>query len=77
MTDPKLESAHHVADKLGVSVRTLLVWSQAGTFPRLYLIGRRWRVNPDAVARWLEQQPGDPERDRQRADWRLADVRTP
>ena len=76
-TIPKLEPLQRAASRLGFHAKTLVAWSRAGRFPRLYFIGGRWNVRADDVARWLEQQPGDAQQDETVVRWRRADTRLP
>lgn len=75
MTLPKLVPATDVARTLGVQVQTLCRWSAAKAFPRMFHYGGRWHVDEVAVARWLEECPGDPDQDALRHDYRDCEAR--
>lgn len=64
MTDlPQLLDLQVVAERLSVSADTLREWARKREFPRLYRLGRHWRVAADDVLTWLAERPGSPEQD--------------
>ena len=66
---PKLVPVREVAERIGLTERTLKDWSKQGKFPRAYRVGRQWFFKEDDVVSWLEEQPGDPEQDWLREDY--------
>jgi excisionase family DNA binding protein len=51
-------SVREVAEFLGVSVKSVRRWSEAGKMPRgRRLAGRVLRWDPEAVRRWFDKQP--------------------
>ena len=55
MSEPKrLQSAAEVAERLGVSKRTVDVWRSRNYGPAWLKVGRAIRYDPDAVEKWLE-----------------------
>ncbi len=52
----RLLTPQDVATLLGVPVRTLYTWRQAGKGPRAISVGRHLRWEPDEVRRWLNER---------------------
>jgi excisionase family DNA binding protein len=48
-----LMTTRQLAERLGVSVRTIEGWRRTGTGPRFVKVGRVARYHPDDVARWV------------------------
>jgi excisionase family DNA binding protein len=69
---PRLLPLGEVATALHVDEATLRRWARRREFPRLYRLGRMWRVAAEDVATWLAQRPGDPDRDELRRSYLLA-----
>lgn len=53
-TLPTLLSAKDVAERLGVTERSVRRWAQEGQLPHLKLAGTVLRFDADAVARWVD-----------------------
>ena len=54
-----LLSSQEVADKLGLSVRTLDCWSYENRGPRFHKIGRHRRYRLSDLERWIDAQAVD------------------
>lgn len=48
-----LLTERQAADHLGVTVRTMLRWRQAGTGPRYLRVGHRVRYRPEALSEYV------------------------
>ena len=66
---PKLVPVGEVAERIGLTTRTLKDWSKQGKFPRAYRLNRQLFFREDDVVNWLEERPGDPEQDWLREDY--------
>ena len=61
----RLLTAREVADRLGLTTETVLVWVRRGELPAIRL-GRAIRFREDELDAWLEQRSTD----------RIADIRS-
>jgi excisionase family DNA binding protein len=52
----RLLTARELADRLGVSVETVLRWARRGKLPAVYLSSRAIRFREDDVDTWLEER---------------------
>jgi excisionase family DNA binding protein len=52
----RLLTARQVADRLGLSVETVLRWAKRGKLPAVYLSSRAIRFPEDRLDGWLEER---------------------
>jgi excisionase family DNA binding protein len=52
----RLLTAREVADRLGLSVETVLRWAKRGRLPAIYLSSRAIRFPEDALDTWLDER---------------------
>lgn len=55
MSRDTLMSAQDIAEKLGVSLRTVYRWKADGDLPPALRVGRHLRYRPDDIDEWLER----------------------
>jgi excisionase family DNA binding protein len=52
----RLLTARELADRLGVSVETVLRWARRGKLPAVYLSSRAIRFREDEIDAWLDER---------------------
>lgn len=52
----KLLHAHHVAERLGVSVRTIRYWAEIGELPGFKIGQRQWRFYETEILDYVESK---------------------
>lgn len=60
--DRRMLPPEQVADQLGVTVRTLYAWRQAGTGPPAVKLGKYIRLPADGLRDWLAAQENESRR---------------